>query len=205
MPVVTEGKHTVSCFAAIGEITESARVRHVGLAAQDCVLSMGDKITVLHQRPPPEEDGVMKCNRVGWLDGLSRDECQWLGLAAEELIRQAIPMDGIRSYYIHPAIHENTDPVTRRSRGKQFSCAGFVSYCYLEAGIELVVPESDLPEVSRDELREVYGTHVDHPTTRRLGLSGDGPWKVLLPDYIIEAFKLTREEHPYSPESGDGT
>lgn len=92
----------------------------------------------------------------------------------------------------------------------QFSCAGFVYEAYLEADIVLLdASEMMLPMCNLKSLRTAYphmAERLDDSALRaEKGLDGNGPWKVLLPGYIMNSLDRMREEilaEPYKPESG---
>ena len=67
-----------------------------------------------------------------------------------------------------------------------------------------------VPDVSIETLKQAYGHHaefLDDPEERaKFGLSGDGPWPVVLPGYIFHAMNRSAAEirsQPYLPTAGD--
>ena len=93
----------------------------------------------------------------------------------------------------------------------QFSCAGFVHEAYSEAGISLVnAHESSLPECSMESLRFTYAdmsSQLDDAAFRAdKGLEGEGPWPIMLPGYILNSMRRSREDilsNAYDAQAGD--
>jgi hypothetical protein len=73
---------------------------------------------------------------------------------------------------------------------KRFSCAGFVFEAYKAAGITLVDADG-LPPVTLEQIKLAYPSYeslLDHARFRgSMGLSGQGPWAVMLCGYLINA------------------
>src|SRR5262249_40642702 len=109
---------------------------------------------------------------------------------------------------------ENGKKILRRC-----SCASFVAHGYKEgAGIDLVVGEELLPPVRLTTIQQVWARqfaavlskakeerHRDSMAgraLRALGLSGKGPWPVLLPGYLFHALNQPDhgEQAPYQPK-----
>ena len=71
----------------------------------------------------------------------------------------------------------------------------------------LAIDEETLPEVPRQTLEAAYPVFLDNPDRReRLGLQGDGPWRVVLAGYLLHALDRTGDEiraEPYVAKSGD--
>jgi hypothetical protein len=92
----------------------------------------------------------------------------------------------------------------------RFSCAGFVLEAYKLARIALLEPDG-LPMVGMDVLRLAYPIQMRLLGSGRinadsLGLTGDGPWPVLLCGYLFHSLNRSANEireQPYAPAAGD--
>lgn len=74
---------------------------------------------------------------------------------------------------------------------RRYSCAGFVFEAYKWAEITLVKAD-ELPDVDYHIVSPIYLRGKSKESTKRIrseyGLSGEGPWKILLPGYIVHSF-----------------
>jgi hypothetical protein len=118
----------------------------------------------------------------------------------------------IEYYVIPPARMAKSDipggPPTYRS----FTCAGFVDQCYRDAArLQLIADESLLPEIDLLTLLDVWthlaGTLRDAKKREKSGLSGNGPWRILMPAYLFHAIRHVDQyglnAAPYQPVDGD--
>ena len=112
----------------------------------------------------------------------------------------------LKQYHVHPHFIRGNGEMSAR----RYSCAGFVFEAYLDVGLTLV-DVSSLPEVELDSLKLAYPDEL-HPLLDNLkqrsktGLSGDGPWPVLLPGYLFHSLNREPDEirhTPYQPKRGD--
>jgi hypothetical protein len=125
-------------------------------------------------------------------------------------------------YIIHP--HKQTVvSELGRVESYRFSCAGLVVDCYDAAGISLVAVDSQLPETTKEILENCFPglaflerlfqqspqkalSRYGYRGMESLGISGEGPWRVLLPGYVIHAAmgvvnSKKRPEKAYVPDS----
>lgn len=182
--------------------------RHVGLLCEALDVTHGMKVEVYDWAPPLRAPGRMQVDAIGWID-LSVDEVYgvelWLAEVEsyEPLATTTAPND--KRYTVSSADTHELDPVTGRVRWRRFSCATFVERAYAEgAGRRLVVDESEFPEVGRETLERIWGRIAQRLTDDRaaIGIEGEGPWRVLLPGYLLSA---TRDGVvlPYRPSVND--
>ncbi len=195
-------------------------LQHTALSAHEYEsVKAGDEIGVNHMGPPLERDGQCRVDVSGTAE-LNDDELNQIALFIDELederqaqvLRQRSDIDKYPDYIVHPHTDYSPDGSYRR-----FSCTGYVVEAYAEAGIDLIdidaVPPVDLqmiyrafPALERVEanppLRKRSGIRSRHD----LGLAGDGPWRVLLPGYVLHSLARDADairRDPYSPTSGD--
>jgi hypothetical protein len=182
-------------------------VCHVGLLSADCSICGGDVVGVRHMAPPLrlESTAEMPADVVGWVE-LEEDEAR----ALEEWLISMRTMVSATEYVALPAKAVVRDPDTKRIIGYRFSCAGFVCTAYEEGcGISLVADEDGLPAVARETAVLGWG-HVAatnglplEAILPRVGICGEGPWKLLLPAYLFHALSRPRSELPYTPSMDD--
>jgi hypothetical protein len=144
---------------------------------------------------------------------LSRDEIfrirVFVGRVQGEL-RAANLRRAMDQYCIAPHVSPLTDK-DGTILFRRFNCAGFVLEAYRSAGISLLDTGGEaLPEVGLDLLKEQYpdfASALDRPTLReRMGLTGSGPWPVVLCGYILNALDRTEDQiraQPYRANPGD--
>lgn len=197
--------------------SESGRVpgfvSHVGMTAKGREkLRSGGTVLWIEMQPPLSSSRVFPVDAVGWAD-LTTDEIRDIRMFVEELEREyeAQNRRGVSQYWIlpHRCEHrEDDNTVTYR----RFSCAGFVVEAYGAANIDLVTAKGEaLPQVSLEVLRNAYPPPIYGMLTRlgeqgRFGLSGAGPWRILLPGYVLNAMARSAQEirsEPYRPVAGD--
>lgn len=212
-------------FSVVGEQVNGSRaVRHVGILQASVSVQIGDPVEVFHMGPPivvgqapelrePRYVEHMAAHVLAWLDDLSGEQVmrieQWL-----EGVRVQL-RNGVRfRYRVLPAYEEELNEDRTMVRYRRFSCSGFVERCYRDgAGISLIVQEERLPEVELDLIRRVWGPAGELPpqvldrvrrTMAEWGLKGSGPWRVLLPGYLLHAMSCAAETVlPYEPKVTD--
>lgn len=113
-----------------------------------------------------------------------------------------------RQYLVHPAWKDVRDPNTNVRRYRRYSCAGFVLDAHRQVELDLLkIDETSLPEVDKVTLATGYpGLEMHESLLDRLGIPGSGPWKVVLPGYVVHALDRTSEEvrqGPYYARLGD--
>ncbi|MGA2497442.1 MAG: hypothetical protein ABSH20_06860 [Tepidisphaeraceae bacterium] len=200
-------KVDVIAFDVIG--TDGERqgfIRHTGLAS---VAGEHDRraVPVIDMAPPLRRPGKMEANVVGTAN-LTDDEAHRVKdfvdrhegehRAIQKLNRLSFPQ--VYCVLPHAAPFNEADGRYVRMR---FSCAGFVFEAYKRAGIHLV-EERQLPPIELQRIKEAYPDHaplLDRPDFRDLmGLTGPGPWPVMLCGYLLNATKrdapaIRREPH----------
>ena len=192
-------------FAVAGHIhpeNPSGEVRHVGLLAESIQsLSAAQAELVHHMRPPMGWDDPLTVHAVGWID-LSHDEQEGIADLIEELRSEPHITN---QYHVCPSLVEERDALTGRVRCRRFSCAGFVTFCYREgAGLRLLVDDGLLPLADKSLLERVWSS-AQVSAGRRYGLTGAGPWTVLLPGYLLNAMRGERTALPYAPSLSDAS
>jgi len=200
-------------FDVIGEKAgATARLTHLGLLVADGSLNPATAVSVFDmgieiRLSPP---GEMLPHAFGTLS-LSRDEMELLDAWVQNISTQVRDV----VYIALPAWLRDVDEDTGRPAGWRFSCAGWVQRAYLVLGIRLI-EDSLLPHVTFDVVLETW-RHVlraatggyDPPEEKAreilswFGLIGPGPWRVLLPGYVLRAFEQPRSNLPYAPREDD--
>lgn len=178
----------------------------------------GEKVTVVHMRPPFREGDGMAADLLGTLDPTA-DEIADIRYFVDELrLEFAAAGDGIAGQYVvrppveRPVIRphaEGPDGVLRTRW--RFSCVGFVLEAYRQAGVILAeTDEAKLPPIGLATLKAAYpalAARLDDPVERgRYGLDGDGPWPVLLVGHVFRALDRSAAEirrAPFAPRPGD--
>lgn len=182
-------------------------VGHVGLCDEvETAIVVGAVLNVMHMAPPFCR-GAHLVHVVGYA-GLSVDQIQQINVFVDELALEYSAHEFRRvdkQYVIHPHVREpDADTPYRR-----FNCAGFVIEAYREAGIELLVTD-DVPPLKLDTITTAYrsgASLLERPRWREeMGLTGDGPWPVVLAGYVINALDRPEDEirsAPYVAAAGD--
>jgi hypothetical protein len=164
-----------------------------------------------------DEVGV---NAAAFLEDLSENERRqmrfWFRLISPLFPEVSNPARRLRRedianyhYIAHPPIHEERCPVTGRLKNLWLSCAGFVIYLYEKSKVvkKLLVPYSKqfFPTVDLDTIHAA-GFRLPSKIMSHIGLSGDGPWPVVMPGYVVNAFNRKDEDIrniPYFPREED--
>jgi len=192
--------------------TPTTFVSHAGLANSSvAITSPGLEIAVIECGATPglvvDCSGRMPAHVAGSCS-LSRDEADQIATWIED-VRTRSP--GL-VYAALPAVGERIDDTTGRVIARTFSCAGFVHAAYEEgAGIVLLVPENALPEVERETVITTWAPGVpEHLVNRyleKVGLTGTGPWRLLLPGYLFHALRqrVSSAGAAYQPTSEDAS
>jgi hypothetical protein len=147
---------------------------------------------------------------------LTAHAAAWIEMTQAELANMEVWLSDVRDrlaarparsrwddYSVIPAAREIRDASTGRVVHVRYSCAGFVERCYAQgAAIDLMVDEDELPAVDLATLARIWPA-VLHHRRRRFGLEGEGPWKVLLPGYLLHSLARLNARVPYRPQPGD--
>jgi hypothetical protein len=207
MVAISLGATRALQYSVIGQDASGVGdVRHVGILFDHEDLEREQHVYVFEMTPPlcvGTPIGKMVAHAVGYLD-LTPDERRGILLWLTDLQTRSVKC----AYHVLPATQGTVDPGTRRAQYTSFSCAGFVASCYRDgARVSLVVEEAKLPEVERDLTAQIWERPFLHyPKERRdalmarLGLRGSGPWRVLLPGYLLHALNRARPALPYAPD-----
>ena len=215
MAAISLGETSALQYSVIGQDASGiGDMKHVGMLSGDCRELLRDQEVFVFEMGPPLnlDDSARKmiAHAVGFLDvptdGFT-DVQKRIALWLAEIRTRGVRCD----YRVLPATQSTIDSETRRAQYQSFSCAGFVATCYRDgAGVSLVVDEAGLPEVERALTEQIWGRQYMHcaKATRdklmdRFGLSGPGPWQVLLPGYLLHALNQARSALPYTPGQPD--
>lgn len=196
-------KQRVKRYSIIGE-QSAGGVCHVGLLAIENDVSAGDEVTVHHMttqalrlEPAPSSPGEtrMSAHVIGWVgeNGLTRAQTDDVETWLERL--QTLRREVVK-YAVHPPYQVEKDAESRVV-SRRYSCAGFVVHCYFEgAQVALVegvsgevFDDSRLPRIGVEDIVRIWpmpGLSVPR-LLGRVGLTGEPPWPVLLPGYLLDA------------------
>ena len=190
-------------FAAIGTYAGAAPlVRHVALAAEPCAIRWPLHVRVTHMGPPLEEDAGVQADVVGHGNLTHREELDIDIWVQGELSRRPASEAHWAQYVAVPAQQERRD-----SDGSlayvRYSCAGFVLSAYRHVGIDLI-DEAELPSRDLAALQEAFAVGARPRLLRYLGMTGPGPWPVLMPGYIFHSLARPGvRAAAYRPKSSD--
>ena len=188
-------------YVCAQENAATSVVVHIGLVNEEQhSVEYGHCIAWSHVAPPFRQVDSQEVHAVGWLSSLSESERETVQLF---IVRHAEEVSNIRKekqYVIFPSRTERSMdcPYCR------FSCAGFVVEAYRKIDIVLL-DETMLPEQSFASLCSYYPSLREYGPKMRasLGLDGNGPWRVVLPGYVLNAFNRTDDEirqKPFQPK-----
>jgi hypothetical protein len=214
MPAIDldQGPQKLSRYDVVGKRAErqTSFVTHVGLYdADNQFVKTGDAVSTVHMRPPLEQGKTIKVHVAGHVP-FTNDEIKeisvWIAEIIDEYHKENIGPE--RQYIIHPPWEDEYDLNTGVRRYRRYSCAGFVLDGHHQVHIELVqIDEDSLPDVKLSIIISAYPVAERHSIVRgRYGLKGDGPWKVLLPGYVLHALSRPTDQirqEPYRAKQGD--
>ena len=211
---------TLSIFDVVGKDGEQfGFICHTGLAeSKDS--QKADAVTVIDMGPPlhgPNQSNSMEANAVGFAE-LSDDEVQkirtFVDLHASEhqalahLHRREILRWAPQMYSIFPHAKPFEEDDGRYVR-MRFSCSGFAFEAYAFARITLLdldaLPPVDMSIIKAAYPREARLMESERVTPESLGLTGNGPWPVLLCGYLFHALDRPANvirQQPYTPAAG---
>lgn len=207
MGIAENGQPLGRRFTIVGMHAKPGRaVCHVGLLPRDQSLRIGEEIGVYEMRPPvqvdpgPQQSNRMQADVLAWLDDLTAAEVEgmeaWVERIRVHLRERTV---GYR-YQALPAYEEQLNEHGDRLLRRKFSCAGFVAQCYAAGADIVLVDEAALPAVEGRLLEQVWARRE---VWELVGLKGDGPWRVLLPGYLLHAARGGRSGLPYRPQASD--
>jgi hypothetical protein len=204
MPTFHSGTEAISQYAVIGTCAAPRAVCHVGLLGNAQRVTAGSEVPVIDMGPPLNLGnggaplGQTAAHVIGWLEGMTREERDGIAEWIADLRTGTMSF----AYLAHPGhqFDESNGRVTRM----RFSCAGFAERCYALGARVLLIGSGDLPEVPLPILQGIWGRRVESAAVRRrVGLQGDGPWRVLMPGYLLHALNAPRGMLPYAPMAED--
>ena len=149
---------------------------------------------------------------VGILPELDAESAQEAVEAIRSLISDpSVSGDrGIYSLATHGIFEEDPNAPGEFIAGVRCSCASLVEWCYEQIGKDAdLISEAVVPEQTAEQLWQklMRGAPFNaEEAAERLvgwGLSGPGPWRVLLPAYQMRAFQQARGILPYAPTLED--
>jgi hypothetical protein len=199
---------------------EAAFVAHTGLA-ESGGLQTTESVAVIEMGPPlhgPGSARQIRAHVVGSAD-LTHDELQKIRRfvdqhASEHLVFEELGIVGVINaaplmYCVlpHACPFEEEDGRYARMR---FSCAGFVLEAYQSARIQLIVtnrlPPVDLDVLNRGYPRLMRLVRAGRLAQEELGLTGSGPWPVVMCGYLFHALNRDADSirrQPYQPGPDD--
>lgn len=182
-------------------------IQHVGLLNEETRdLSLNDIATLAHMKPPlAQRDAGCAVHATGSAK-LDVTQVRQIGVFVDEQDSEykANEIRAQRQYVIVPHVREPDAGCSCR----RFSCAGFVIEAYRYAGIDLVCTDlASLPRVSLEMLSQAYPDISRLAKAReQYGLSGEGPWPVVMAGYVLNSLARTVDkiaEEPYLPRVED--
>lgn len=196
-----------SAYSAVADNELGEIVTHIAVLSNSQSLVRGSSASVLHQSPPlkvpsPEDrPSTMQVRLVSELP-LSKAQAEMVGIWLSRT-RKQMPRNWKSQYVVVPAIS-----VVRGDGGveifRRYSCAGFVLDLYESgAGVQLIPnwQSGELPLVDAATVSAVWQRSLDRYDGETLaerlansaadgvdlGISGQGPWPILLPGYVMKA------------------
>ncbi len=209
-----QGPQSLSRFGVLGTYAEalSRFVTHVGFSAATAEsLETGHITRAVHMRPPLETDGLFEVHAAAHIP-LTNSEMKeieaWMEEIADEYEVAGVANSSRKQYTIAPPWEDVRDAHTGVRRYRRYSCAGFVLDGHRQVEIELLnLDEDSLPEVDREIPAAVYAVDQSNPQIlAQFGLDGKGPWRLVLPGYVMRALDRSSEEirsTPYQANEGD--
>lgn len=212
--------HRASVFDIVATSDRPDFIDHLGILKSAKLLSRGLDAMVFEMGPPirvgqctmgPDPGdtvGTIQAHAIGWIEDLDVEEAQDMALWLED-VRTRISNNQYFGYSITPPFVEEKDKDSDRVICQKFSCAGFILQCY-EQGAGIVLLHSDpavLPAVDRSVLEQIYDkARMDlfHRAGRRFGITGQGPWQIVLCGYVLHALNRSAasiRHSPYIPSS----
>ncbi|NQT41074.1 MAG: hypothetical protein HQ581_26520 [Planctomycetes bacterium] len=115
-------------------------------------------------------------------------------------------------YIAYPAFKIEDDPVSEVKKHHWYSCVGFVTQCYENTAVKRVLTGQDrqgFPTVDKDTVKRTFLLGIFEFTqeiAKAINLTGEGPWPIAMPGYVMRAFSRSDEEireQPYHPVADD--
>lgn len=187
-------------FAVVGYYNYNrTAVLHAALLREDrAAIRVGQKVPVFEMglnmlvvgpltTSQLESTPTMEPEVIGYVN-LSSDERKQLSLRLSELDKDTAASGS--GFLLFP----HAIPSRR-----QFSCIGFVYDCYDSCNIQLV-DISTLPDVYADFMSNLFPSLARERNRIAHGLTGNGPWKILLPGYVFHSLSRSDVDirrHPF--------
>jgi len=169
----------------------------------------GANVIAVHMRPPLRQGHTMTVHITGSVP-LTNDEIKqvsaWIEEIADEYRAAAIGM--MDQFHIDPPWKDEFDQNTHVRRYRRYSCAGFVIDGHRQVSIDLLdIAPGSLPEVDRQTILATYADAQASPIfLAQCGLGGNGPYRIVLPGYVLHSMKRTTaqiRQGPYRVQPGD--
>ena len=184
------------------EVQGTNFITHVGLASeQQCGIKYGDTVKWTHVFSffRRAEDRVHVIGKIR-LSAEERESMDIFITDCEEEIEKIKRFERPKQFIIFPHKEERSAerPYCR------YSCAGFVLEAYRRIHVT-ILEEDVIPAQSLDFLDEYYPGLAECSIKEReaLGLIGTGPWRVVLPGYVLNAFNRSEKkirQEPFRPK-----
>jgi hypothetical protein len=180
---------------------------HVALLASPGQVFVGQPCDVMEMGPPIHlnPSGTMSPQVAAWMP-LTNDEVESIEAWIADLTTQTQTL----AYCALPAWQRTVETTTGRQIGWRFSCAGFVFCAYQAAGITLL-DEVSIPPVPYATVRDGWihlakgRDDILRAVLEKCGISGPGPWAVMLPGYIVHALAGQPGPLPHVPVPSECT
>lgn len=164
-------------------------------------MRFGDQMTDVHH--------LGEYSYVGSLDHLTTRHYQQVLAAAYSLRGRPPNANGSYGTYwlgTHGVDVEDPNDPGSFLLAPHCSCASLVEWCYEQIGVDLVSARH-LPAYSASEVRDLFCPWMSKERLLKslgsVGLSGDGPWQLLLPAQQMRAFASDPETLPYRSSKAD--
>ena len=115
-------------------------------------------------------------------------------------------------YIVDPAFKLEIDPVSGTLKHHRYSCVGFVTQCYESTAVKQVLTSPSpqgFPTVDKETVKRTFlppKFEFTEEIAEAVNLTGEGPWPIAMPGYVMRAFSRSDEtirNHPYSPSADD--
>jgi hypothetical protein len=212
-----------SRFSIVGQYVSEASsfVKHIAILKNDGDLRYAERDVLVYHMGPPlvagdfsatdagESSSTCTVHLLGEVD-LDEDDLEGIETWLAEVEKEERPHSLEKQYVVNPPmVWEKAENEARLYR--RFSCVGFVLECYRFVRINLIddAISENLPEIDLDTLAQVYGPIVQTERRRdKMGITGNGPWRIALAGYIIHAMdrdSLEIRKTPHKPTSSAET
>lgn len=218
---VNESTISLNIYDIVGQDGNSHNfIVHTGLAESTGSHAAEQNIPVIDMSPPLREGNDLSDVSVVGSAFLTDDEERKIKKfidthaseheAFQQLRRKEFFKSIPQMYCVFPHAEKIKEKDGRYTR-MRFSCVGFVFEAYKYAKIVLLVDTNDLPSLNMELIGQAYPRQLqmmesNHVKKEDLGLTGDGPWSVMLCGYLFHALNRTSNDirtEPYTPHLED--